>query len=100
MSNAEITAVVLDAVRYVGEDQKKAELIDATESTRILGVLDSLGVVFLLTELEERISDKLDVEVVLADERAMSQKTSPFRRVSTLVKYVDLLISEQTQELE
>lgn len=100
MSNAETTAVVLEAVRYVGEDQKKVELIDATESTRILGVLDSLGVVFLLTELEERISDSLDIEIVLADERAMSQKTSPFRRVNTLIKYVDLLISEQKQEVQ
>ncbi|PCJ22157.1 MAG: hypothetical protein COB04_01215 [Gammaproteobacteria bacterium] len=92
--------MVFDAVCYVGEDQKKDALVDATESTRLLGVLDSLGVVFLLTELEERLSDQLGVDIVLADERAMSQKTSPFRRVNTLIKYVNLLVDELAQETE
>ena len=98
MSNSNIEAIVLEAVRFVGEDQKKPELVDATESSRILGVLDSLGVVFLLTELEERISDQLEVEIVIADERAMSQKTSPFRRVKSLTDYVTMLVKEQLKE--
>ena len=38
---------------------------------------------------------ELDVDLVLADERAMSQKTSPFRNVTTLVKYAQTLIDEQ-----
>jgi acyl carrier protein len=91
-----ITELVLNIVKEVGEDQEKRELIDATEDTRLFGEnLDSMGVVFLVTDLEAAISDEFDVDLSLADERAMSQKTSPFRTVKTLTKYVSLLISEE-----
>ena len=96
MTNTEIQTIVINAVRYVGEDQENPTLIEATESSRLMGELDSMGIVFLLAELEERLSDQLEVEVALADERAMSQKTSPFRSVRTLTKYVEKLIEEET----
>ena len=54
-----------------------------------------MGIVFLVTELEEEIFDTLGLQISLADERAMSQKTSPFRSVKTLVKYVGSLVDEQ-----
>ena len=87
--------LVVDAIKEVGEDQENEELINATEKTLLFGKnLDSMGVVFLVTELEERISDELGIDIALADERAMSQKTSPFRSVKTLSKYVETLINE------
>jgi hypothetical protein len=45
--------------------------------------------------VEEAIRDKCGVSVTLADERAMSQARSPFRRVSSLADYAAQLISEQ-----
>ncbi len=94
-----IIKLVLDTVKEVGEDQEKDALIEATEDTRLFGEnLDSMGVVFLVTDLEAAISDEFDVDLTLADERAMSQKTSPFRTVKTLSKYVELLIAEQQED--
>ena len=91
----EILDVVLEVVREVGEDQGKDVLIEATAETRLFGHnLDSMGVVFLVTDLESRLSEELGVDVVLADERAMSQKTSPFRSVDTLAKYAQSLVDE------
>ena len=91
----EILDVVLEVVREVGEDQGKDALIEATAETRLFGHnLDSMGVVFLVTDLESRLSEELGVDVVLADERAMSQKTSPFRSVDTLAKYAQSLVDE------
>ena len=91
-----ILNLVLEVVHEIGADQESKELMEATEKTRLLGEhLDSLGIVFLVTELESKISDELEVHVALADERAMSQKTSPFRSVKTLTKYLQTLIDEQ-----
>ena len=42
------------------------------------GLLDSLGLVNLILLVEERIADELGVSVTLADEKAMSQRSSPF----------------------
>lgn len=91
-----VTELVLELIKEIGEDQEKQALIQATSETRLFGEnLDSLGLVFLVTDLESIISEKFDIDVTLADERAMSQKTSPFRTVSTLIKYVELLITEE-----
>lgn len=91
--------LVLETVKEIGEDQNNQALIDATEDTRLFGEnLDSMGIVFLVTDLESRISDELDLDLTLADERAMSQKTSPFRSVKTLVKYANTLIEEARAE--
>ena len=90
-----ILDLVLEVVKEVGEDQSNQTLIDATENTKLFGEnLDSMGIVFLVTDLETRISEELDIDLTLADERAMSQKTSPFRSVKTLASYASSLIEE------
>lgn len=93
-----VTELVLAVVKEVGEDQEQTELMEATEDTRLFGEnLDSMGVVFLVTDLEAAISEEYGIDLTLADERAMSQKTSPFRTVKTLTKYVTQLITEEQQ---
>lgn len=95
----QVLNLVLEIVKEIGEDQNKQALMDATEDTRLFGEnLDSMGIVFLVTDLESRISEELDVDLTLADERAMSQKTSPFRSVKTLAKYASELIDESRAE--
>ena len=95
----QILKLLLETVKEIGEDQNNQALLDATEETRLFGEnLDSMGIVFLVTDLESRISDELDVDLTLADERAMSQKTSPFRSVKTLAKYANTLIEEAKAE--
>lgn len=95
----QVLNLVLETVKEIGEDQNNQALIDATEDTRLFGEnLDSMGIVYLVTDLESRISDELDVDLTLADERAMSQKTSPFRSVKTLANYANTLIAEAKAE--
>lgn len=72
------------------------EIESINDKTRLFGehgILDSIGIVMLLTELEEAIEDQLSLEITLADDRAMSQKTSPFRSVGTLIEYIQKLVA-------
>jgi acyl carrier protein len=89
--------LVLSTLVEMGEDDDNEALINAHEKTKIFGtngVLDSVGIVFLITELEEKISDDFNCDITLADEKAMSQVTSPFRNVETLAKYIEQLVTE------
>jgi acyl carrier protein len=68
-----------------------ADPASLTEDTFLIGqgaVLDSMGLVTAILEIEQRLAAEHDVTVVLADERAMSQKNSPFRSVRSLADYV------------
>ena len=94
-----INEIVLDVLSELGEEKKSQELINASERTLLFGKnFDSMGIVLLTVEIEEQISDELDISIVLADERAMSQKTSPFRSVKTLTKYIELLVNEKKND--
>ena len=62
------------------------------------GKLDSLGLINLVVAVEQNIEDEFDVTITLADERAMSQETSPFRTVGTLTDYIEMLLGEKLND--
>lgn len=68
-----------------------------SEETVIVGnnaVIDSLGVVSLIVEIEGRLETDHDVSVTLASDRAMSQRSSPFRTVGVMADYICSVIKE------
>lgn len=72
----------------------------ATEESQLFGgdsPLDSTALVSLVVEVEQQVNDGCGTSIVLADDRAMSQKRSPFRRVGSLADYVMLLVDEQSK---
>jgi acyl carrier protein len=81
---------------FNGESSESKQLAKDT-TTALYGssaVLDSLDLVNLIVLVEERVRREMNVSVSLADERALSQKNSPFRTVGTLCDYIRTLISE------
>jgi acyl carrier protein len=100
MIRDKVKDIVFSVLKSLGEERDNEDLKTAHEKTVLFGRnLDSLGIVVLVTELEEEISEKFDIEISLADERAMSQRTSPFRSASTLMNYAETLINEEISDL-
>ena len=100
VENQKIEALIIAALEEVMEVLDGEILVSADSDTRIFGrkgLLDSMGLVSLITDLEERIEEEFGVSLILADERAMSQKKSPFRTVSSLAQYVDMLMEEEAE---
>ena len=63
---------------------------DVSEETPLLGEgapIDSLGLVSVIVQVEEHLSSEFGISVSLVDEKAMSQKNSPFRSVGALATY-------------
>lgn len=93
----QVVAVILSALQDVlASDDGEAVALD--ENTRLIGrsaVLDSMGLVTLIVEAEQRLEADYDIVVVLADDRAMSQTRSPFLSVGALADYVMQLVAEQ-----
>lgn len=66
------------------------------EQTRLFGgngQLDSIALVSLIVNIEEAIENEFNVSVTLADEKAMSRRTSPFVRISSLIDYIAELLN-------
>jgi acyl carrier protein len=71
---------------------------DFGPTTKLFGrgaPLDSLGLVSVVTEIEERLEEEKGITVVLADERAMSRRASPFRTLASLVDYLEECLGDE-----
>ena len=71
-------------------------LENVTEHTEIYGgndSIDSLSLVMLVTAVETKVNADFDAQVLLASEKAMSMRNSPYRSVGALIDFIQ-------QELE
>jgi len=50
--------------------------------------LDSIGLVTLIVDVEQRLLTDFDLSVTLASEKAMSRRHSPFRTVGSFADYI------------
>ncbi len=58
------------------------------------GLLDSLSLVTFIVDLENAVSVESGKDIILAGEKAMSQKNSPFMTVKTLSEFIKMLLDE------
>ena len=93
----ELIALVIETVQDLYPDigPSNGEWNGDTPLFGAEGILDSLGLVTVLTAVEQAIEDRYDVLLVLADEKAFSQKNSPFRTVNSLAEYTSQLLQPQ-----
>jgi acyl carrier protein len=86
------------------EDFLKEELEESIElsiDSKLFGgggPLDSMALVNLVVDLEELIEDDYGKTITLADEKAMSRRTSPFSRVQNLIDYVQEQLNSDNDE--
>jgi acyl carrier protein len=86
---------------YLSVDEINLELdskLEKIESENLFSAnskLDSMGLVNFIMDVEERIQDHFQLELTLADDKAMSQIRSPFRTIASLVEYIEILINSK-----
>jgi acyl carrier protein len=92
-----IQELVFRAIRNANEARTPDKQLSVDSGGAIFGPtspLDSLGLVALLIDIEEAFADQ-GIEITLSDERAMSQRHSPFQTVGTLVSHIQSLLDTQ-----
>ena len=102
MEYNEAETIVIEALKdgldSTSDEARKTAIINANESTRLFGgdgLLDSMGVVILLSDLEDKLDDEYGVMLSLASDSTMSKTRSPFRNVKSLAKYIIAAVEEE-----
>jgi acyl carrier protein len=93
-SSAVLEAIVLDTLRAANLARDASSQLAVAPDASIFGAgspLDSLGLVALVLDLEQAMRER-GYSVVLCDERAVSQRRSPFRSVPALVSYIGSIL--------
>jgi acyl carrier protein len=87
-----VTGCLREAIEQSGHEPGVVD-----ENTVIVGkdaVIDSVGVVSLIVDIEQRLETDFDVSVTLANDKAMSARSSPFRTVGVLAEHVCAVAAE------
>lgn len=91
MINKKYVDLILKCLKNIGKSNVDKKLINSDKYTKLFGpsgCLDSLNLVTLIVDIEQEIFTKYKKNIVLANDQAMSMKTSPFRNVKSLANYI------------
>ena len=87
---------VAAAIEETNDARPPEAQLTADDSTVLFGEggLDSIGLVNFVVAAETHLEDQFGRNIVLADEKAMSRRNSPFRSVGALKEYVREILSD------
>ncbi|MDQ3019272.1 MAG: hypothetical protein M3R36_01685 [Bacteroidota bacterium] len=98
MYNTEnINKIIFDAIDELNGSMSEESKLDKSANSVLYGYkskLDSLGLVNFIVDVEQRVQDEFGTSINLADEKALSEKNSPFLSVKTLSDYILKLLNE------
>jgi acyl carrier protein len=95
-----IIRIIFGAIDEINAQRPKGGAVEKSIEGSLYGrtgKLDSLGLVNLIVVTERRIEEEFGVAVTLADEKAVSQETSPFRTAKTFAEYIARRLAERDQ---
>jgi len=96
--NDRIKLVIMNSIEEINRQLENEDQLEKSPNTILFGnggVLDSLGLVNFIVIVEQNIENEFDATITLADERAMSQKHSPFMTIESLEDYIEILLEEE-----
>jgi len=86
---------IYKAIDEMNEELEEGSKLEKSENAEIFGansMLDSMGLVNLITIIEQIIEEETGNFISIADEKAMSMEVSPFRNVKVLKQYIETLV--------
>ncbi len=98
MTRKEIIQIIFNAIDELNQELAEEKHVLKSEDTVLFGKsssLNSLGLVNLIMLTEELLEEEAGVSLTLGDEKAMSQKQSPFKTVSSFADHISTLLLKQ-----
>lgn len=97
VNTEKIREIIFESIEEINSQLTEDRQIQKSDDAVLYGqksVLDSLGLVNLIVDIEQRFHDKTEITINLADEKALSQKNSPYLTVKSLSDYISQLLND------
>ena len=91
INNEKIVQTVIEAIDELNEQLPKEEKLEKSSDTELFGSgghLDSLGLVSLVTTVEQKLEENFGMTATLLEDIAALENDNPFKTVKTLADYV------------
>lgn len=90
---------IYEAVDEVNEQLPEERTLEKSPDTVLLGEagrLESIELVNILVATESNVEDAFGVPISVTDERAISEKNSPFKTIESLCDFISNLLEEKS----
>lgn len=91
--------LILESIVTINRELKYTELENIDSTTPLFQILDSLGTLDLILELEDRIQEHFGVYIAVANEESMDVQKTPFQTITTLETYLRQRIQDESNSL-
>ena len=92
---------IFGAIDEINGQLPKGKKIEKSINTALFGnggKLDSLGLISLVTAIEQRIEEDLGMPVPILEEMEALENDNPFETIATLVDYIVFKLKKKTDE--
>ena len=96
-----VIGLIFNVVDEINQQLSKNNQLKKSTETILFGksgILDSLGLVNFIVSTEQKIEEEFGTAISLTDEKAMSQKNSPFKSIGTLADYIISILKVKRNE--
>ena len=90
-----IREIILESLVEINKEFKNIELMNITNETLIFDHLDSMGVLDLIIEIENKIQIQFGSYIQIADDSVMDEIETPFKTLSTLIDFIEIKVKQQ-----
>ncbi len=91
INNEKIVLAVMEAIDELNDQLPKEDKLEKSINTALFGnggKLDSLGLVSLVTTIEQKIEENFGITATLLEDIADLENDNPFSTVKTLADYI------------
>jgi D-alanine--poly(phosphoribitol) ligase subunit 2 len=97
-NNDKIIQSIMEALDELNEQLPEESRLEKSVDTPLFdtgGKLDSLGLVSLVTTIEQKIEENLGISTTLLEDIVDLESDNPFRTITTLADYVNFVLEKK-----
>ena len=98
LSKQQAKDLVRDSIIAINEEKEEGQKIPVSDDTILLGsgtLLDSLNIVVLITDIEERLHALTGRELQITEDMMSFEGDNPFRTVATLSEHIATILQSE-----
>jgi acyl carrier protein len=81
--------LLIDAIKEINKDLEIKDLENIKDETPLFDILDSMAILDLVLEIENRLQQKYSKYIQIADDKTMDALNTPFKTFKILLEYVE-----------
>ena len=87
-----IREIILESLEEVNKELKSVEFFDIKNETLIFDNMDSMAVLELIIEIENKLQMQYGKFIQIADDTIMDEVQTPFKTLSSLIEFVEIKV--------